>query len=111
MSILTTLAIAALGLLTLIVVVAALPIRADRTREEVIEFIEGFINGTGSDRDWDEFTCVRIKDPDLDHVRRQCLAIDERFPPSQPGPYCDEFGLIELRRIVEELRSSESKAP
>jgi len=58
---LTTLAIAVLLLITLVVLVASLPIRARRTRKEVIDFIEGFINGTGGDRDWDEFICVRIK--------------------------------------------------
>jgi hypothetical protein len=109
MSILATIVIAACSLIALVILVAGLPIRARRTREEVIAFIEAFINGTGGPNDWDEFTCVRIKDPTLDLARRRCLAIDEQFPPSEPGPYCDEVGLIELRRIVKELSHPESK--
>ena len=109
MSVLLTIVVAALAVISLLLIVSALPIRSRRTRSEVIHYIERFIDGTGGDREWDEFTCVRIKDPELDLVRRRCLAIDERFPPTRPGPYCDEVGLLELRQIVEELKGAEAR--
>jgi len=46
---------------------------AVRTREEVAQYIENFVEGRGGEWDWDDFTSVRIKDPHLDRIRRQCL--------------------------------------
>ncbi len=46
---------------------------AVRTREEVAQYIENFIDGRGGEWDWDDFTSVAIKDPYLDRIRRQCL--------------------------------------
>jgi len=40
-----------------------------RTRDEVADYIENFLNGNGGPWDWDDFTSVRIDDPELDQVR------------------------------------------
>ena len=36
-----------------------------RTPEQVANAIEGFVNGTGNQWDWDGFTSIRIDDPEL----------------------------------------------
>ncbi|WP_374471554.1 hypothetical protein [Phenylobacterium sp.] len=41
----------------------------DRTPEEVVGFIEDFLEGTGGDWDWDEFESVPITDPTLEAIR------------------------------------------
>ena len=43
---------------------------AKRTPAEVAGFIRDFIEGTGSDWDWDDFTSVRLADPKLEEIRR-----------------------------------------
>ena len=42
-----------------------------RTPAEVAGFIRDFIEGTGSDWDWDDFTSVRLADPELETIRRE----------------------------------------
>lgn len=41
----------------------------DRTPEEVVGFIEGFLEGTSGEWDWDEFESVPITDPMLEGIR------------------------------------------
>ena len=75
---LSTVAIVALGLFMLIWLVGRGGVV--RTRENVAQYIEDFVQGRGGERDWDEFTSVRIKDPYLDRIRRQCLQAERNVP-------------------------------
>jgi hypothetical protein len=75
------------------------------SKDEVITFIRDFIEGSGGDRDWDDFTSIPIDDPALDLVRRECASLPDRFPPTRPGHYCSEQGLDELRRLADGLSS------
>jgi hypothetical protein len=75
------------------------------TREEIAKTIEGFVNGTGSQWDWDDFTSIRLKDPELEAIRERCISIRDEFPPSDPHAYCSEAGLEVMRRLVADLRS------
>jgi hypothetical protein len=75
------------------------------TREEIVNTIEGFVNGTGSQWDWDDFTSIRLKDPELEAIRQRCVSIPDEFPPADPRAYCSEAGLQDMRRIVADLRS------
>ncbi len=47
-----------------------------RTPAEVAGFFSDFINGTGGNWDWDDFTSVPIKNPELDALRREAAQID-----------------------------------
>ena len=85
---LSTVAIIALLLSTLIWLVGRGGVV--RTREDVAQYIEDFVQGRGGERDWDEFTSVRIKDPYLDRMRRQCLEA--------------ERNMAALRALLAELR-------
>jgi hypothetical protein len=76
-----------------------------RTREEVANTIDGFINGTGRQWDWDGFASIRIDDPDLESIRQKCVAIPAEFPPSTTKDYCSEAGLQVMRDLVQGLRS------
>ena len=74
------------------------------TREEIANTIEGFVNGTGSQWDWDDFTSIRLKDPELEAIREKCVSIRDEYPPSDPHTYCNEAGLEVMRGIVADLR-------
>jgi hypothetical protein len=75
-----------------------------RTREEVASTIDGFINGTGRQWDWDGFTSIRIDDPELEEIRKRCLALPTEFPPSAPKDYCGEAGVQVMRDLLQGLR-------
>jgi hypothetical protein len=65
----------------------------DRTPDEVIGFIEDFIEGSGGQWDWDEFTSLQITDPRLDDLRRAAAL---------SGPPYDE---AKLRSVVARVRA------
>ena len=76
-----------------------------RTAEEVANTIDGFVNGTGNQWAWDEFTSIRLDDPDLDEIRKKVVALPTEFPPSNPRAYCSDAGKERLRQIVQDLRA------
>jgi hypothetical protein len=76
-----------------------------RTREEVASTIDGFINDTGRQWDWDGFTSIRIDDPELESIRKRCVALPVEFPPSTTKEYCSEAGMRVMRELVQGLRS------
>ena len=65
----------------------------DRTPDDVIGFIEDFIDGTGGDWDWDEFESVPITDARLDALREEA---------SMTGP---PYDVEKLRAIVARVKA------
>jgi len=49
----------------------------DRQQEaaHVAKTIAAFLDGTGGEWDWDDFTSFRLRDPTLDNVRKRALAV------------------------------------
>jgi hypothetical protein len=76
-----------------------------RTREQVAETIEAFVNGTGRQWDWDGFTSIRIDDPELEEIRKKCVALPSEFPPATTKDYCSEAGIQVMRGLLDALRS------
>jgi hypothetical protein len=76
-----------------------------RTREQVAETIEGFVNGTGNQWDWDGFTSIRIDDPELEKIRQRCISVRDEFPPEKPSDYCSPAGMEVMRKLAGELRA------
>ena len=60
------------------------------SRDEVARYIEDFLEGRCDYRDWDEFTSIRIRDPDLDRIRQSCIG--------------NETNPLVLRALLEEVR-------
>lgn len=77
-----------------------------RTKSEVADYIEQFLNGTGGKWDWDDFTSVRIADDYLETVRIQCRELWLAYPPLEKGHYCSEAGFEIMRGLVATLRAS-----
>ncbi|HKP04715.1 MAG TPA: hypothetical protein VJU77_15285 [Chthoniobacterales bacterium] len=76
-----------------------------RTTEEVATTIEGFVNGTGRQWDWDGFTSIRIDDPELEKIRQRCIAVRDEFPPQNPADYCSPAGMDAMRKLAEGLQA------
>lgn len=48
-----------------------------RTRAEVADLLEREADGCGSDAEWDDFTCMRIADPELEGIRAAIVRAEE----------------------------------
>ncbi|HET8891844.1 MAG TPA: hypothetical protein VFQ41_23300 [Candidatus Angelobacter sp.] len=75
-----------------------------RSRAEMADTIERFVDGICRRWDWDDFCCVPIIDPHLDSIRVRCAGLPQEYPPVEKGHYCSEAGIQILRQIVFELR-------
>ena len=76
-----------------------------RTRNEVAEFIENFLDGKGGPYDWDDFISIPISDPTLDQIRQRCARLDKEHPSAIKGNFCNEQGMVVLRDYVNKLRN------
>ncbi len=47
----------------------------DRTVAEVVKYLRDFMEDTGGEWDWDDFTSPHIKDPRLEAIREEANAI------------------------------------
>lgn len=79
-----------------------------RSRVEVVTYIDDFVAGRGGEWDWDDFTSIPISDPELDRIRQLCCSMCDIYPPEEPGHYCSPEGFAELRRIADDLRNGTS---
>jgi hypothetical protein len=76
-----------------------------RTPQEVADTIEGFVNGSGNQWAWDDFTSIRLDDPALEAIRKKIVGLPGEFPPSTLRDYCSEAGKERMRQMVQELRA------
>lgn len=76
------------------------------TRSEAAALIEGFIEGTGGEWDWDDFTSVRHRDAMVEAARQDCLAVADDFPAHVPTEWCGPGGTAVLRAIAARLREA-----
>ncbi len=68
----------------------------ERSPEEVADFPREFIEGTGGDRDFDDFESIPIADPRLDSIRERASRVTE--------PMTEE-GLATLRALLAEAEA------
>jgi hypothetical protein len=76
----------------------------ERTKLEVAEIIERFLDGTCGPWDWDDFCSHEMSDPELESVRHRCSRLDIFYPPAEEGHYCGEVGFQIMRQLVVKLR-------
>jgi hypothetical protein len=80
-----------------------LPWKADLTAEEAAHVIERFLDGPGDSIEWCDFAETKQNDLRVERYRKRC---DELSPLiNRPGGM-DEAAVVELRSIIEELRST-----
>ena len=101
--VLSVIAVVGLAVLATIAFLGRRPV--DRTPREVAGIIERFVSGTGTDHEWDDFICLRIRDPELEAISRRCGGLPEEFPPDNPRHYTGPLGLEVLRGYIHSLRA------
>jgi hypothetical protein len=79
-----------------------------RSRAEIAETIERFVDGICRQWDWDDLCGVPIIDPQLDSIRTRCARLPQEYPPTEKGHYCSDAGMDVLRQIILELRRPSS---
>ena len=97
---------AALLVVVVLVVIAAIPAPISRTNEEVADYIEGCVHGGRDPWDWDDFTSIKIKQPDLDAIRLKCCAIQDEHPPDRDGELCSQTGITALLDLARQVRAA-----
>jgi hypothetical protein len=83
--------------------------RIKTTKATIRRVIENFLNRTGGNWDFDDFISIRLRDPELERVRRIAAELPDRFPPDLTGGYCNSEGREVLRKLADELAADESK--
>jgi hypothetical protein len=63
-----------------------------RSAAEVAKYLRDFIDGTGGEWDWDDFTSIPIKEPELEAIRGEAELI--------ALPIRNEAGFTELRALL-----------
>lgn len=67
---------------------------------DVAKFLRDYSEGTGEDRDWDDFTSVPIANPQLDDIRRRAAA--------ETAPHTEESVTV-LRELLVEVEGLEKR--
>jgi hypothetical protein len=78
------------------------------TRQALAELISSFLNGGIATWAWDDFISVRQKDPMIEAIRQECVALPETCPPERPSFYCNARGLTRLAEIAAGLADNRS---
>ena len=77
------------------------------SRGEVARTLQNFLEGTGYEWAWDDFTSFPLEDNELERIKTRCATLDSEFPPVEKGHFCGEEGLAVIRRYVKELLAGE----
>jgi len=80
---------------------------AHYTKHEVAYLIKSFLDGTCGEWEWDDFTSVKQKEPELEKVRIRLIKIHDEYPSQNPNEYCDDNGVKEMLEIIETLEKLE----
>jgi hypothetical protein len=75
------------------------------SKADVAKYLEDFVNNEGGDWDWDDFTSIPIKDPELDKVRQFCEEARLRWPAPDGRGWCSDEGLAQIRALAAQLRA------
>lgn len=49
---------------------------AKRKAEEVAQYLRGFLNNSGGEWDWDDFTSVPLANPTLESIRQRAASVE-----------------------------------
>lgn len=76
------------------------------TKGDLAKLIKSFVDGSCGEWDWDDFTSVKQKDPEIELVRKRINAIPDDFPSDVASHWCNKKGIQVLLEISKNLSSS-----
>jgi hypothetical protein len=77
------------------------------TSTEVRQILISFLDGSGGQWEWDDFTSTPIADSALDRIRERCAGLWEEFPPDRPNEYCSDAGVDIIQEYIKQLSAPE----
>jgi hypothetical protein len=78
--------------------------RPDPTLEEIEKTISNFLQGTGGEWEWDDFTGIPLRDPKLDKIREQCADLQYTYRSKVKTEYCSKEGIEVLKELHEQIK-------
>lgn len=78
----------------------------EEARQYTIKSILDFLEGTGGQWDWDDFTSIPLGFSDLETIQNFCANLSVTHP---PVGYCSEDGLKAMREKVDDLVRNATK--
>ena len=79
------------------------------TKVKLADLLEGFVNGTCANWEWDNFLSIPHDDPEIEKIHDRCEQLDVEFPPRKPGQFCNEQGQAVLLNYARQLREKSGK--
>ena len=79
-------------------------VRYERSRQEVADLLDAFLEGRERPWAWDTFLSFQLKDEELEGIRLRCAKLDAEFPPDEKGRFCSEEGIRVIRGYIGQLR-------
>jgi hypothetical protein len=61
----------------------------NRSPDEVAQYLRDFLDGTGGEWDWDDFTSIPIADPRLEDIRERAAALELPMADQDTAPLKD----------------------
>ena len=95
---------ALLLVVTLFLILAALPFYSRETPSDAADTIERYLRGEVDDAEWDAFTSVRARDAIVKEAKQRTWEIIEAHSSDRPPTYLDEEGESLLRELAHSLR-------
>jgi len=74
---------------------------------EAADYIQGFLDGTGNEWDWDDFMHISIADRRVEEIRDICHDMPRCYPSLKRTEYCGAKGVTIMRGLIRELRAME----
>ncbi|HEU4416796.1 MAG TPA: hypothetical protein VFT65_18545 [Candidatus Angelobacter sp.] len=78
--------------------------KTDRSRAEVADILERFVQGISPRNEWIDFCAYPIADPQLETIRLRSAGLPREFPPTEKGHYCNAAGMDVLCQLMSDLR-------
>jgi hypothetical protein len=81
--------------------------KPELTREEVAQLLQGFVDGSGGDWDWDDFALgMTFTDKRLQEIQKRVRELSFEFPPLIKTSFTNEEGIKVIHDLIRELRAS-----
>ena len=74
-------------------------------KDEIADLINRFIADDVVPYEWDDFISTKMNDTYFESIRERCAGIQYKYPGKTAKEYCNASGVIELRKIFNELKS------
>jgi hypothetical protein len=78
--------------------------RHDPTLEEIDKIITNFLQGTGGEWEWDDFTGIPLRDPKLDKIREEYADLQYTYRSKVKTEYCSKEGIEVLKKLHEQIK-------